>query len=166
MNAAFVASGAMMIAGAMGLVVVAAPDLGRGQRHRYSAVLALHGVGTVTVGLFTLEAFLLHFVGFVLVLSPIVSFPTTARLLRRRPGWRRLGHWLRVASPLPLVLAVLYFATFDPETAGASDDVGGLTQRILLIQMHLWFILLGWRAFRAAMAADAGEVAARRSQPA
>jgi hypothetical protein len=99
-------------------------------------------------GIFTLESFMLHNAGFMLLLSVIVSFVVVGRLLRRIPRWRRLGNWLLLGSPLTLALAILFFATFDPETAGANLGVGGLTQRVLVLEAQAWYVLMGWTAFR------------------
>ena len=81
--------------------------------------------------------------GFLLALTPIASFLIVARLLRPIPSWRRFGSWLRWASPLTLVLAVLFFATFDPTAAGDGAGIGGLTQRILIGEIQAWFAVMG-----------------------
>jgi hypothetical protein len=82
--------------------------------------------------------------------TPVVSFFVTGLWLRRIPHWRRFGNGLLLASPLTLALLVLTFATFDPIAAGAGLGVGGLTQRILVTEIHAWLAALGWLAFRRA----------------
>jgi len=91
---------------------------------------------------------MLHSLGFLLALTPIVSFLVIARQLRRIPAWRRLGTWLLVASPLTMVLTVLYFATFDPQAAGTNSGVAGLTERLLLVELQAGIVAMGWLAFR------------------
>ena len=146
MNASFVALGLLLIAGAVG-IFGGIGELAVGRRRIGGVLLALPGVGAILDGLFDLESFFLHFLGFALVLTPIVSFPVLGRWLRGLPRWRRTGTCLLVAGPLTLVLAVLYFATFDPMTAGEGVGVGGLTQRILVVELLAWYVVLGWLVF-------------------
>src|ERR1700686_327606 len=63
MNAIFILSGLLIIAGAVG-VVRAIPGLSSTARWIGAALLALPGLGSVVDGIFTLEHFLPHFVGF------------------------------------------------------------------------------------------------------
>ncbi len=147
MNAGFVLYGLAMIWGSVGFAR-ALPGLGQGATRRAAALLGLHGLGAIIVGVFDLEAILLHLAGFLLVVSPIATFPLLARELRRAPGWRSAVRVLYVAGALTLLLTVVYFATFDPEAAGENTGVGGLTQRILLLQLSAWFVWLGIRVRR------------------
>jgi hypothetical protein len=146
MNAAFVISGLLLIAGVFG----ALRQLdGMAVRDRWIAtgLLALPGVGSVIDGLFTLERFMLHFAGFALALSTVAAFPIVGFLLRRVPGWRTFGGWLCAAGPITLGLAVLYFATFTPTVAGVQTGIAGLTERILVVEIQGWYVALGWLAF-------------------
>jgi hypothetical protein len=43
---------------------------------------------------------------------------------------------------------VLFFLTFVPTAAGAQEGVGGLTQRLLVVEVLAWFAAMGWLAFR------------------
>lgn len=147
MNGAFVLMGILSIGGAVG-IFMGIQELSGRARWACTALLALHGVGAIVDGIFTLESILLHFAGFVLALTPIATFLYIGRALRRVPRWRRLGSWLLFASPLTLVLAIVHFATFNPEAAGAGHGIGGLTQRILLIELQAWLVAMGWLAFR------------------
>jgi hypothetical protein len=90
----------------------------------------------------------LHSVGFLLALaSPLLSFLVAGLLLRRIPRWRGFGSRLLFGSPLTLVLVILFFATFHPAASGAGLGVGGLTQRVLIVEVHAWFMALGWLIF-------------------
>jgi hypothetical protein len=81
--------------------------------------------------------------------TPVLSFLVAGLLLRRIPRWRRLGSRLLAVSPLTLALLVLFFLTFDdPTAAGAGLGVAGLTQRILVVEVHTWFVAMGWLAFK------------------
>jgi hypothetical protein len=100
-------------------------------------------------GLFTLESFFPHLIGFLLgAATPVLSFLVTGFLLRRIPRWHRFGSWLLLGSPLTLALLILYFLTFSPTAAGARSGVAGLTERILVSEVFGWFVALGWLAFR------------------
>jgi len=146
MNTAFVLSGLLMMAGAIG-VFRAIHELGARTRWICTALLALPGLGAVIDGLFTLEHFFLHFVGFGLALTTVVGFPVIGVFLRRVPGWRGFGSWLIVAGPVTLALTVLYFATFTPTIEGVQHGVAGLTERILVLELQAWYVAIGWRAF-------------------
>jgi hypothetical protein len=148
MNAAFVLGGLLILAGAVG-IFQGIQELGAVARWSSTMLLALTGLGMVMDGIFTLESFLLHMAGFLLGTgTPVISFLVIGILLRCIQRWRRFGSWLILGSPLTLVLLVLSFATFDPVAAGAGLGVGGLSQRILVVEVHAWFVALGWLAFR------------------
>ena len=147
MNAAFVACGLLIIAGVIG-IIRSLPEMGRRRQWIGAALLMLPGIGSVVDGIFTLESFLPHFAGFVLALSAVVGLPVVGFFLRRVPGWRLAGSWLIAAGPLTLALAVLYFMTFTPTIEGVQTGIAGLTERILVIELQAWYVILGWRAFR------------------
>ncbi len=145
MNSLFVLTGVLMALGAIGLFA-SIPEVDPKKRRTLSGLLALHGIGTAMEGIFTLESIMLHLVGFLLVLSPIITFVLIGRALRDVPRWHRFARWLRYGSGLTLVLAVLYFATFNPEAAGDGTGVAGLTQRVLVVQLQAWIAALAWFA--------------------
>jgi hypothetical membrane protein len=148
MNTAFVLSGLLIMAGVVG-IFQGIREIGAVSRWSCTALLALSGVGSVVVGIFTLESFFVHFVGVLLaVATPVLSFLVSGLVLRRVPRWRRFGSWLLLGSPLTLVLLVLFFATFNPTAAGANLGVSGLTQRILAVEIHAWYVAMGRLAFR------------------
>ena len=147
MNTVFIASGLLIVIGAVG-VFRGIPELGPTARWIATVLFALPGLGAVMDGIFTLEHFFLHFLGFGLALTTVVGFPIVGYLLRRVPGWRGLGSWLIVAGPLTLALTVLYFATFTPTIEGIQQGVAGLTERILVLELQAWYVAIGWLAFR------------------
>jgi hypothetical protein len=148
MNTAFVLCGLFLLAGAVG-IFQGIREMGAVARWSCTVLLALSALGAAVDGIFTLESFLPHMVGFLLgIASPVLSFVVIGLLLRRVPSFRRFGSWLLLASPLTLVLLVLYFLTFSPTVAGTQTGVAGLTERILVVEVQAWFVALGWLAFR------------------
>src|SRR5258708_197772 len=147
MNATFILSGLLMVCGAVG-IFRSIGGRGRAARRIGTGLLALPGLGAVLAGVFTLEHFFFHFVGFGLALTAVVGFPVAGFLLRRVPSWRRFGSWLIAAGPLTLALTVLYFATFTPTIEGVQHGVAGLTERLLVLELQAWDVAIGWLAFK------------------
>src|SRR5436309_1755233 len=148
MNTAFVFSGLLILASVVG-IFQGIREMGALARWSCTVLLALSPLGMAVDGIFTLESFLPHMVGFLLAAaSPVLSFVVVGLLLRRIPRWRWLGSWLLLGSPMTLVLLVLYFLTFSPTVAGTQTGVAGLTERILVVEVLAWFVAMGWLAFR------------------
>ena len=146
MNTAFVLCGLLLIAGVIGVMQVTTP--GRPTPRATTILLALTGAGQMMCGIFTLKAIMPHMLGFVIALgAPIVSFLVAGRHFRGVPGWRRFGTWLRLGSPLALVLLVAYFMAFEPTADGAEHGIAGLVQRIGVIHAFGWFAAMGYLAF-------------------
>ncbi len=148
MNAAFIVTGLILIVGVVGVFRTLPP--GRPTLRRLSMMLlACTGVGQIVCGIFNLEAVMLHSLGFFLAAGvPIAAFLVAGNYLRAIPGWRRFGTWLRLGSPLALVLLVAFFATFEQTADGAEHGVAGLVQRVLVLHVHAWFVVMGWIAVR------------------
>jgi hypothetical protein len=144
MNASFVLLGVLLIVGSSG-VSAGLPGLTGRARTTSAILLGLVGVGAIVDGVFNLESILMHSLGFALVISTIFGFPIVGRALRRTPLWRSLGRWLVAAGPVTLVLAIWYFASFDPTAAGEGEGIAGVTQRLLVTWILAWYIVLGWR---------------------
>jgi ABC-type cobalamin transport system permease subunit len=54
---------------------------------------------------------------------------------------------LLIASFLTLVVIAITFWIFTPGTPLASLRLGGLMERVLLIEIEVWYVALGWRLF-------------------
>lgn len=147
MNAAFILSGLLLAIGAAG-VMIRMPDLTATQRRIFAALLALPGLGSILDGIFTFQSFFMHFMGFALALSAVVTFPIVGFFVRRVRGWRTLGTGLLIAGPLTAALAVLYFATFTPTVQGIQTGIAGLTERLLILELQAWYVAMGWLALR------------------
>jgi hypothetical protein len=151
MNAAFVLSGILLMAGVIGVFQTPTIRASRRPAARWAcvALLALSPLGLVVTGIFTLEEPLPHLIGFLLTTGiPVLSFLAAGFFLRGIPRWRRFGTWLLLGSPLTLVLVILFFLTFNQATIVAGQGVAGLTQRILALEVLAWFAAMGWLAFR------------------
>lgn len=149
MNTAFVLSGLLIVAGLVGVFQVVDADVRRGAGTACAALLALSPCGLVLAGLFDLEAPVPHHAGFLLItVTPVASLLLAGCYFRSVPRWRRFGSRLLVASPLTLLLVVLFFLTFDQAQTAAGNGVAGLTSRILAIEVLGWFAAMGWSAFR------------------
>lgn len=146
MNAAFILSGLLIAAGAAASIT-RIEQLSPRRRWILAALLALPGIGSTVDGLFTFQTFFMHFLGFALALTCVVTFPIAGYFLRRAHGWERLGAGLIAAGPLTFALAVLYFATFTPTIQGIQTGVAGLTERALILEIQAWYVALGWIAF-------------------
>ena len=153
MNAAFVISGLLLLAGIVG-VARALPPGGRPVARAASAILlGLAPVGLIIIGLFTLETPVRHLAGAMLVLAtPVASFLVTGLHLRGVPGWHRFGNRLLLASPITLVLFIVYNASFSQAAVAAGHGVAGLTQRVLFVEILGWFVAMGWLVYRQAAA--------------
>jgi hypothetical protein len=148
MNTAFVLTGLLTLVGVVG-IFQGIREMGALARWSSTVLLALSPLGMAMDGIFTLESFLPHTAGFLLATaSPVLSFVVIGLLLRRVKSFRRFGTWLLLGSPLTLALVVLYFLTFSPTVAGIQTGVAGLTERILVVEVHAWFVAMGWLAFR------------------
>lgn len=148
MNAAFILSGLLVMVGAIG-TFQCFHELSVGTRKVSTTLFALSGLGMAMDGIFTLGSVLLHTIGFLMGTGiPVAGFLVLGKSFRRIPGLKRLGNWLLLASPLTLALLVLYFSTFDPIASMEGLGVAGLTQRILVIEVHVWLVALGWKAYR------------------
>ena len=153
MNAAFVLSGILLMAGMIGVFQTQTMRTSSRPAVRWACavLLAVSPLGVMIPGIFTLEDPLPHLVGFLLwTATPVISFLAAGLFLRGVPRWRRFGTWLLLGSPLTLVLVVLFFSTFDQATTAAGHGVAGLTQRILVTEVFAWFAAMGWLAFRRA----------------
>lgn len=148
MNAAFVLSGLLLLAGAFGAIRTI-QEMRSASGWICAALLALSPLGMILCGVFTLESMRLHLIGFVLGAgSPALSFLATGLALRGVSAWKRFGSWMIFGSPLTLVLMILFFSTFKPAASGNGVGFAGLEQRALILEVQMWYLLLGWLAFR------------------
>lgn len=151
MDAAFILSGLLLLGGVVGIFQSIWRDVGTKARWVCLVLLALSPLGLVVVGLFT-EApstWVGHALGAILIFqAPVVGFLVIGFVLWRRPRWRRVGRWLLFASLLTLVLVYSLFQAVLPGAAFHVAQPGGLIERVALVEIHVWYVALGWLAFR------------------
>jgi uncharacterized protein DUF998 len=147
MNANFIITGLLLVLGGIGISNTLFRSFSPIKRMITSILLALPGIGCAMDGIFTIETFLFHFIGFGLVLTTILSYPIIGFFMRKDLTLRTLGMWLIVAGPVTLVLAVWYFMTFSPTVEGSKTGIAGITERILVTELLFWYVVMGWKAY-------------------
>lgn len=148
MNAAFILGGLLILVGVVG-IFQGIREMENLARWSCVVLLSLSPLGMVVDGFFTLESILPHTAGFLLgCATPVLSFAVSGLLLRRIQSFRQFGNWLLLGSPLTLALLILYFLTFSPTIAGIQTGVAGLVERVLGIEVQVWFVALGILVFR------------------
>lgn len=144
MNASFVLSGVLLIAGVIGIVRNWPAARGR---IASGILLGLSGVGLIICGLFTFESPMLHLLGFLLAIAmPGIGFLVAGVSLRR--AWPRFSVWLYAASALSIGGLVLFQLIFDPYRAGENVGWAGLEQRIVAVIVLGTIAALGVQAAR------------------
>lgn len=147
MNTTFIACGVVLLLGVAG-VVRQVRGLTSRARWITGVLLALTPLGMILDGIFTLESFVPHFLGYLLAMGgAIVAFFVAGRVFRRDPRWHGVAYVLPFASALTLLLFVVAQITFDPTAAGANVGIAGLTERILIVDVCAWYVLLGLVAY-------------------
>lgn len=150
-NCAFVFCGLLTLAGVLGALRATRTAGQPGMPIWSTVLLALSPVGLALAGIFTLATSLLmhNLAALLLFVVPLAAFPVSAVHFRRIPGWQRFGNMLLVAGPLTLVLLVSFVATFHLSAVVAGSGAAGLTERLLVSEIHTWYAVIGWRGFRA-----------------
>jgi hypothetical protein len=148
MNATFIITGVLLIAGTIGIFRVFSHDLSARAYRWCLALWLLPGIGSITDGIFTFQHFFGHFIGFGLSLTASIGFICAGLLLRHATDAKPVAYGLLAAGPLTVVLTVLFFATFTPSAAGQLTGIAGLTERLLVTEILGWYAVVGWVALR------------------
>jgi hypothetical membrane protein len=147
-----VVDGLLLMAFTVGFALSMRSMLGQGWRWSSAVLLALHGLGLAVAGIFT-EApstLTIHWLigANVGLFGPVVAFLVAGLALRRDKRWRGWGRYTLVAGVITLVLNLVTFWVFTPGSAVASLRLGGLMERVVLIEIAAWYVAFGWRLFR------------------
>jgi hypothetical membrane protein len=145
-----VINGLLLIGFAVSVALSVRPVLHPGWRWLSAVLLALHGLGLALAGIYT-EApptRSIHILAaFVAFYGPVVAFLILGLGLLRSPQWRGWGISLLVASVATLGLARVMGWVFTPGTPLAPMYLGGLMERVVLIEIEAWYVALGWWLF-------------------
>lgn len=145
MNTSFVLMGVMMFVGVIG-VFRSMTELGSTARRICVILLQLSPIGAIICGLYNYEEFIPHTLGFFLACgTPVVCYPIVGVLLRRVPHYRRFGGLLIAGGPVTLLLFCWFMATFD--YLHTDTGIAGLIERILIIEVHAFYVAFGWLAY-------------------
>lgn len=121
--------------------------------------VAIFTSAPATVGIHTIASI----VGEIAVL---VAFVLVGSALRKAPGWRGWSAYSLIAGAVTLIILVVTYIAARPSIP-ASLRLGGLTERIMVIEILIWFVAFGWKLFRTpAHVFLNGEQDARTTQPA
>lgn len=152
LNVSAVIAGLLLISFAGGYTLSMRPALSRGWRWVSAMLLIMVGLGLAIAGIFTeapatvgihwLIGANLAFFG------PVIAFLVVGLALRRDVRWRGWGTYSLIASVTTLVLVAVTFWVFAPGTPVSSARLGGLMERVLLIEILAWYAAFGWRLFR------------------
>jgi len=116
-------------------------------------LLVLSSIGVINTGLFPAApaTVLLHWtLGFLLgLLPPVAVYAIVGWHWRHRSHWRGYG-WYSLATVIAsVVLMVLSFVLLAPRSAagGPLTPLGGLIERVLVVVVLAWHVVIGWRLF-------------------
>jgi len=151
MRAAFLLYGLLVAVGVVAIFQGLRHELGAVGRWTCTVLLLLSPLGVLWAGIFTIDHLAMHTIGVVVGLgTPVITFPIVGLLLRRVPGWRRLGTLMLLGGPLTLAL-LIGFSNSVPQSvmrAGGGGGSLGLWQRAMGIEVQAWFVALAWLAYR------------------
>jgi hypothetical membrane protein len=148
-NANFFVFGALLLAFATGFHRAMSGVVGS-----RAATVAAVMIGTTGIGLAAGGAFPaapptegLHFlVGFLLtVASAIATAFYVGRRLHGKEGWRRVARYSVWTGIGAVALGAFSFVALNPSSPLEDMGIGGLIERLLVIQIIAWHAVMGWR---------------------
>lgn len=153
LNTDAVVFGALLLAFAIGFFLLMQQIIRKGWLITCLVLLILSSVGAINTGLFPAASstVALHWtLGFLLGLLPLVAVYTIVGWQwRHESNWRGYG-WYSLATAIgAVVLVVLSFVLLAPRSAsgGPATQVGGLIERVLVLVVFAWHVVIGWRLF-------------------
>ena len=149
-NANFVVFGLLLIVFAIGFYqgMHSLAVMRRGPLIVCLVFLTLSGIGIVNGGLFTEDAttVILHWIGGFLLafLSPLIVFFLGGWQWSRDPTWRIASWYSLITGVLTGALMASLFVFLAPSSP---LPIGGLLQRLLVVECFAWHVIMGWRLF-------------------
>ncbi len=144
--------GLWLIALAYGFYLAMQQSMRLGWRRACATLIALPGVGLAAAGIFT-EApatLILHIlIGALLGLYfPVLTFLLVGLNLIRVRDWRGVGVYSLVASVVTVAAIVFMQLAFTPGAVLSTFHIAGLAERVDLIVILAWYVIVGWKLFR------------------
>jgi len=152
LNGAGIVNALLMAAFVVGFHLRMQNVIGASLRWLCSALLMLAPIGLATSAIFTEAPATLaihwHVGANLLFAGPLLAFLVVGFALRRNSAWRAWGNYSLVACALTLAINVAMTVVWTPGSPIAPLHLGGLAERVLLIEVLAWYGLFGWRLFR------------------
>jgi hypothetical membrane protein len=147
-----VVTGLLIVVFVASFVVSMRAVLSPATRWAGATLLALPGLGLATTGIFTAarSTVAIHSVASSLgLLGGAIGLLVTGLGLRRDARWRGWGTYSLLASLVTFGLLLLEFLAANPHAPLAAAPIGGLVERLLVTELLAWYVVVGWRLFRA-----------------
>lgn len=145
--------GALLFAFAIGFFLLMQQVINKGGLITCLVLLILSSIGAINTALFPAASGTagLHWtLGFLLGLLPlVVVYAIAGWQWRQVSDWRGCS-WYSLATALgSVVFILLSFILLAPRSAsgGPSSQIGGLVERILVLIVFAWHVVVGWRLF-------------------
>ncbi|MFT4199891.1 DUF998 domain-containing protein [Gordonia sp. (in: high G+C Gram-positive bacteria)] len=159
LDIAFVVAATLMFVGLLGLSRTLLADLSPGIRVAVTVLLSIPLLGMVICGAFPFDssASFMHIIGANIACSfPVIGFAVSGILLWKTPDHRRLGVALVFASILTALALAAYLtsAPLEDIRTVAGGGTLGRWERILVMEIFAWYVVLGLAAFAHRRATD------------
>jgi hypothetical membrane protein len=154
LNVSLIVLGLLLIGLAVALYRTVRPESSAGFRFVASLFVGMVGLGYSVAGIFP-ETVPIHWlVGATLIYlgAPVGFLLAGLLLVGGDRSWRPLGVYSLLASLATVVMVGLTFYvflqyTFTPGSAPVGQ-FGGLTERLLFVEILAWYVAIGWRLAR------------------
>ena len=147
-NANFVIFGLLLIIFAIGFYQGMRSVISRGWLVACLVLLILSGVGIINGGIFTEDptTVIVHWIGGFLLafLSPLIVFFIVGWQWYRDPTWRIASWYSLITGVMTIALIASLFVFLAPSSP---LPIGGLLQRLLVLEFFAWYVVMGWRLF-------------------
>lgn len=152
LNRTLLVAGVLMTGVAIAFAQATEGILSRRSRWICAVLLVLSPAGFFLAGIFTEAPATLRIHWLVAAdltfFGPVIALTAVGLLLRRRDGWRGWATYTLIAGIATLVLVLFMFWTFTPGTPFAAAKLGGLMERIVVVEVMVWYFVAGLRLLR------------------
>jgi hypothetical membrane protein len=153
LNASLIIMGVLLVGFAIGFFRSAEVEIRGRWRWVCAVLIAFPGIGFLDAGVLT-EApatVTLHWVpsNLLITIGSLAGFFIVGLKLRRDSRWHGLSTYSMITSPATLFLLAAEFWIWAPGTPLFTSHLGGLMERVLFVEILAWYVVFGWRLFRA-----------------